>query len=34
MPEEVKEELAFLYSIGVNAEELDFLINFKIREEL
>jgi hypothetical protein len=32
IPDEVKEEISFLYKIGVNAEELDYLIRTKIKK--
>lgn len=34
MPENVKEEISFLYKIGVEIEELDYLIMVKFKEIL
>lgn len=34
VPSDTKEEISFLYSLGVEIEELEFLIRVKFRESL
>ena len=34
IPEDAKEEISFLYSLGVEIEELEWLIKVKFRETL
>ena len=33
MPEEIREEISFLYKIGITAEELNYLITLKLNRK-
>ncbi len=33
LSEEVKEEMSFLYNVGITAEELDYLIRLKLSKK-